>query len=404
VEPQRPTFGTRRAYCKEHPLTSMGVRELKKTSAAVSVAVAVMAAALSPSAAAGGESCGGRPATIVGSHRSETIEGTRFADVIAALGGNDVIRSLAGNDLVCGGEGNDKVIAANGHDMVRGQGGNDTMQGGRGDDRLDGGGDADTASYKDSDTPVSANLDIRAAIGEGADALVAVERLIGSDHADTLTGDAGRNSITGLGGADRIEALGGIDIQKGGVGDDRISGGDGVDSHYGGPGDDFMDGGDGSDTPSFKFSPGPVTVDMAEGTATGEGDDTFVNMEIVAGSRHADTLLGDDESNTFYPLGGDDQVDGRGGFDFVLYVQSAGPVVVDLLEGSSSGEGADTLTSIGGAVGSAYDDELRGDDSDNALYGVGGDDTLDGRGGDDVLSGGPDTDSCTNGETLDTCE
>lgn len=377
----------------------------KKTIAVQVLVVLGVAGAPAPGAAAGGHSCGGRAATIVGSARNERIKGTRFADVIVGLGGRDVIKSLGGKDVVCGGDGNDKIVAGNGHDTVWGEGGNDTMQGGRGGERLDGGPGDDTVSYKDSDTPVDANLDIGGAIGQGADRLVEVERLIGSGHSDTLTGDAGRNSITGLGGADRIEGLGGPDVQKGGVGDDRIHGGDGLDSHYGGPGDDFMDGGEGQDTPSFKFSPDPVTVDLAEGTATGEGSDTFVGMEVVAGSRHGDTLLGDEGSNTFFPLGGDDHVDGRDGFDFVVYVQSPARVVVDLLAGSSSGgEGSDALVSIEGAVGSAYDDDLSGDDLANALYGVGGEDTLDGRGGSDFLSGGPDTDACHDGETLDSCE
>jgi Ca2+-binding RTX toxin-like protein len=166
-----------------------------------------------------------------------------------------------------------------------------------------------------------------------------------------------------------------------------------------------MDGGDGSDAPSFKFSPNPVTVDLNEGTATGEGDDTFINMEIVAGSRHGDTFLGDTAGNTFYPLGGDDTVDGGDGFDFVVYVQSPAAIVLDLLAGTATGgEGNDSLTSIEGAIGTAYDDELYGSDGDNALYGSGGDDALDGRGGSDFLSGGPDIDSCTNGEELDSCE
>jgi Ca2+-binding RTX toxin-like protein len=382
----------------------MPVEEVRMKRLGAVLAAGLIAGAVAP-ARAGGESCGGRNATIVGTAKGEKIRGTRFADVIVGGGGTDVITSLAGNDYVCGGDGNDKVITGNGHDNVWGEGGNDTMQGGRGDDRLDGGGDTDTASYKDSETPVDANLSIRSAIGEGADAIVDVERLIGSEHGDTLTGDDGKNSITGLGGADRIEGLGGPDIQKSGIGDDRIHGGDGLDSHYGGPGDDFMDGGEGSDTPSFKFSADPVIVDVGEGTAEGEGSDTFINMEIVAGSRHGDTFIGDGESNTFYPLGGDDHVDGREGFDFVFYVQSPAAIVLDLLAGTvSGGEGDDTLTSIEGAVGSAYDDEMSGDDGDNSLYGVGGDDTLDGRGGADFLSGGQDTDTCTNGEELDTCE
>ncbi len=375
----------------------------KKAAAGVLLALGLVSG-VTVSASAAPEKCGGRRVTIFGTEKADRITGTRFADVISGFGSPDVIRGLGGRDYVCGGAGNDKIMVANGDDRAWGQRGRDTMLGGRGDDRLDGGGGADTASYRESDTPVDANLTIRAAIGEGADALVDVERLVGSDHGDTLTGDEAKNAIIGRGGPDRIEGMGGPDVQKSGIGDDRIHGGDGRDSHYGGPGDDFMDGGAGTDTPSFKFSRSAVVVDLAEGTAEGEGSDTFINMEIVVGSRRGDSFFGDDTANTFYPLGGDDQVDGRGGFDFAIFLQSSRAVIVDLLAGTATGEGDDTLTSVEGAVGTAYDDTLRGDDGDNALYGLGGDDDLDGRGGSDVLNGGPDTDTCTNGEDVDGCE
>ncbi len=356
------------------------------------------------SAGAAVERCGGRRVTIFGTEQADRISGTRYADVISGFGGADVIEGLGGRDYLCGGDGNDRIIAGNGDDNVWGQRGHDTMQGGRGGDRLDGGGRADTASYKGADTPVDANLSISAAIGEGADALVDVERLIGSDHPDVLTGDDGRNLISGVGGADRIDGMGGRDVQRGGIGDDRIHGGDGHDVHYGGPGADFTDGGDGTDLQSFRFSSRAVTVDVAEGTATGEGSDTFGNMEIIEGSRRGDSLWGDDTANTFYPLGGNDAVDGRGGFDFVVFVQSLLAVTVDLGGGVASGNGDDSLTSIEGVVGTLFEDALTGDDGDNALYGLHGDDELDGRGGSDYLNGGPDTDTCTNGEDLDGCE
>ena len=70
------------------------------------------------------------------------------------------------------------------------------------------------------------------------DVLTGIEHLIGSDHADQLTGD---------GGANRLEGGDGGDLLIGGAGADTLIGGDGNDRLNGGAGADTLTGGDGAD-------------------------------------------------------------------------------------------------------------------------------------------------------------
>ena len=332
-------------------------------------------------------SCLGKAATIVGTAGKDKLKGTAKADVIVALAGNDSIKGLGGNDRVCGGDGND------------------VAHGGPGDDRLDGGGGSDKAAFLASAAGVTASLTDGTATGEGTDVLTAIEGLQGSAHDDTLIGSDDGNGLSSGGGHDTIEGRGGNDVQKSGPGNDTILGGEGIDSHYGGLGDDEMDGGPGQDAAAFKFSPVGVKASFTNGKATGEGNDSFTNMEILVGSRHDDELRGDDGDNAFYPLEGNDDVDGGEGSDQVLYVQATGGVVVDLATGMVSGaDGNDTLAGIETVIGSQHNDSLSGDDGFNYLVGVGGNDTLDGRGDFDALDGGNGTDSCLNGEDNIRCE
>jgi uncharacterized repeat protein (TIGR01451 family) len=86
-----------------------------------------------------GPSCGGKPATILGTEGDDVITGTEQRDVISALGGDDQVNSLGGKDSVCGKSGNDKLKGKGDADLVKGGGGRDTVKGGGGDDTLKGG-------------------------------------------------------------------------------------------------------------------------------------------------------------------------------------------------------------------------------------------------------------------------
>lgn len=80
--------------------------------------------------------CGGLPATTVGTAGNDTLTGTKKRDVIVGLAGDDVITGLKGNDILCGGEGNDVLISGKGNDLLSGGAGTDSCNGGGGKDRV----------------------------------------------------------------------------------------------------------------------------------------------------------------------------------------------------------------------------------------------------------------------------
>jgi Ca2+-binding RTX toxin-like protein len=257
--------------------------------------------------------------------------------------------------------------------------------------------------------------------------------IVGTSRADVLEGTRRRDIISGLGGRDTIKGLGGDDLICGfngadtiigGSGADLLSGDGGNDSVSGGAGDfdnlwgfsgnDVLNGGGGFDWVLYRGAPGPVTLDLSAGSATGEGTDTLSGIEGVVGSRFDDVLTGGDANNTFQAEDGNDTIDGGGGLDFASFFLSPAPVTVDLTAGTATGEGTDTLAGIENVVGSGdFGDTLMGDAQANMLLGSGGDDSvsggdgddeLDGGGGTDALDGGIGTDTCLNGETIANCE
>jgi Ca2+-binding RTX toxin-like protein len=89
--------------------------------------------------------CKGKPATIIGTARSDVRVGSRGRDVIVGLGGNDRLSGLAGNDLICGGKGKDNLSGGKGKDKLYGQKGKDKLRGKAGRDLCVGGPGNDTA-------------------------------------------------------------------------------------------------------------------------------------------------------------------------------------------------------------------------------------------------------------------
>ena len=150
-------------------------------------------------------------------------------------------------------------------------------------------------------------------------------------------------------------------------------------------GDDSFTGTPGSSggTVSYVHASAGVTVDLnlqtvanstgtAHGTAPGDlagiGTDTFFGgVQVVRGSDFDDTLLGSNNVNgpeVFEGRGGNDNIDGRGGFDRVFYEfrlddNVTGGVVVNLAAGTVDGDasiGSDTLRSIEAVRGTNFVD------------------------------------------------
>ena len=350
--------------------------------------------------------------TLIG---TEWVFGSSHDDVLTGDAGANILDGYLGHDILDGGAGDDQLY---------GQDGNDVLEGGAGADTLDGGDGIDIASYEGSAAGVT--VDLLANTGTGGDAegdtFANVEWVYGSASNDTLTGDTFHNGLYGRGGNDYL---------IGGVGDDALYGEDGNDTLRGGAGADTLDGGAGIDIVHYDFSTaGGITLDLGLGTGVG-GDaqgDTFTGIENVYATNFADDLTGDGNGNTLFGNGGndtihgaagndsivggsgndtitggdgsdalrggdgDDSLDGGNGIDTVYYDWSAAGVTVDLLLGTATGEGTDTLTNIENVVGSSHNDQLWGGAGVGTLAGGDGNDNLISGAGATVLDGGSGTD------------
>ncbi|MBT9311095.1 bluetail domain-containing putative surface protein [Leptothoe kymatousa] len=217
--------------------------------------------------------------------------------------------------------------------------------------------------------------------------------IVGGTGADTLTGSAAGELIQGLGDRDVLFGLGGDDTLEGGTGIDRLIGGTGADTIIGGPGNDIAE---------YNESDAGVVIDLTQGTGFGghaEGD-TFIDVENLKGSNFDDQLTGNARRNVLFGLDGNDTLsgeagadaliggagadtlDGGAGNDIALYNNSAAGVTVNLATGVGTGGDAegDVLIDIERLTGSAFDDQLIGNEKRNTLIGGAGADTLVGAG------------------------
>lgn len=265
----------------------------------IAAPVAVLAThSLASAAPAGGPTCQGLRASIVGTPGDDFLRGTAGRDVIVGLAGNDTLVGLQGNDVLCGNTGMDILLGGPGNDrLYGGRDGKftpfdadnsrvfgDYLEGGPGADRLNGGSDPrmgkgrsahrDVISFANAKNGVRVDLRRGTARGEGKDTLAAgLLHILGSHAADTVK--AGRASLM---------------------------------------------------------------------TSTGAGNDTII------GSRRADLLNPDGRSTTINGVrrdphigsGGADTVRGRGGNDDILSIRGR-----DRLFG---GTGNDQVTSFSGQI------------------------------------------------------
>lgn len=429
-----------------------GMRQRSVVSFFSVVLIVPLLGAYSPALA--GPSCMGRRATLVGTGGPDRLEGTRGSDVIAARGGKDLIIAKGGRDYVCGGGDEDLISGGRGGDRIRGEGGRDTMFGfggadvlhggpgrdvlfgGRSPDRLYGalgsdildggthddklidrggvyqgfwggpgddyiaGGLFDAVFFTGAGRGVRVDLHAGTARGEGADEIVGVGTVDGSRFDDVLLGDPSANGLFGGAGNDVLDGRGSpatletdetiafADVLGGGRGDDRMIGGEGL---------TFAD-----------FSGGAaVSVDLAAGSAEGQGRDVLTTIQGVFGSRHDDSLRGDDRDNAFVPGEGRDSLDGRLGDDAIAfwYGVTREGVTVDLAAGIATAAccAPDSFAQIESIFGSPGRDTLLGDDGVNRIFGNERADSIAGRAGDDYLDGGGGVDSIDGGEGIDTC-
>jgi Ca2+-binding RTX toxin-like protein len=419
---------------------------------------------------------------IDGDGYNDVFRGNNEANVLRGFGGNDRLQGRGGADTLDGGAGidvadysgsldvdidltratqigshaqgdvligieevdgsafGDKIRGNTSANYLFGAGGNDLLEGRGGADTLNGGAGIDTASYESSTSGVTVRLDdvvagtASSATGGHAtgDTLISIENLVGSAHADLLTGSSINNRIEGGGGADEIHGLAGADVLSGGDGNDVIVGGQQNDVIDGGFGNDTLSGGDHVDTVSFEsWDPTGIFVQLDEqirielgnGNALGSATRTVTNrvtgatsteidslssFENVTGSNRGETILGNSGVNvlegrggndTLVGRGGNDTLDGGSGVDTADYDLNSARVVVTLRDGadgtaveSGATQSTDTLRNIENVRGSAFNDDIFGNRENNRLSGGRGDDNISGGDGDDVLIGGAQTD------------
>ncbi|MEY3202156.1 MAG: hypothetical protein RIR70_1706, partial [Pseudomonadota bacterium] len=301
--------------------------------------------------------------------------------VLPAQGvGNDV-QAGGGNDTIVGGAGHDLIDGGEGNDQIRGAGGNDTLIGGFGDDLLDGGTGSNTADYSSASGRISVSLQTGRAIGTGigADTLMSIQKVIGGQGNDTLSG----NTLL-------TDAATNVTLD-GSAGDDFLSGG---------RGNDLLDGGNsgnGYDTASYAgtteavkitltgLGGGKVVGTLADDPAQSTvGTDTLTNIDAIVGGSGDDTFAGMFDG---YAL------DGHLGNDVLDFSAEGAALTIDLAAGRVANQsGQMTVSGFEQVLSGEGADSLSGGDVNESLFGAGGNDTLIGGKGDDTLDGGANTD------------
>ncbi|WP_134498857.1 calcium-binding protein [Microvirga pakistanensis] len=247
----------------------------------------------------------------------EIVGGGSGADTISGSVGNETLSGGAGEDRIDGRGGNDALDGGAGNDTLHDGSGQDTMSGGEGNDRIivatdcdrdryDGGSGNDTLDLSDTASGVAVDLSQETASGSeiGNNIVTDFESVSGGSGNDTLSGVAGDETLSGGAGDDRIAGRDGDDLLDGGTGDDMLADGTGRDTVSGGRGndvisaeadggDDAFDGGEGRDTLDYSSSEEGITVDLTEGTASGNdiGTDTFSGIECVVGGSGDDRFV-----------------------------------------------------------------------------------------------------------------
>lgn len=207
-----------------------------------------------------------------------------------------------------------------------------------------------------------------------------------------------------------VAGTSGADVIVGTAGNDVINAGGGADVICGLGGNDTVTGAAGNDV--IDGGPGTDTVSFATASTAVVID--FVTRKATGKGTGADTLtsvegaIGSKYGDTFVSSRVAERIDGRAGGDTVSYAKVTARVVVRLDQRKATGAGgSDVLVSLENAIGTRAGDALTGTSGTNTLTGGAGNDVLSALGGNDRLIGGTGRDTCVGGtgrDTAVTCE
>lgn len=332
--------------------------------------------------------------------------GAAVAVSLAVSGAQDTggagIDTLSEIENLIGSSFNDALTGSAANNALSGGGGDDVLAGGAGDDVMTGGDGIDTASYAGVSSGVAVSLAIvtnQNTGGAGIDRLAGVEGLIGSDHDDTLTGNALANTLVGGLGDDALLGGGGADT----IVDE--AGASGVASILGGGGDDVIalsgtfasgvvNGGAGVDQVTFGGLGDAVAFTGVEilNTTGGVTTASAAQFRAFATIRRSESDLAGAVTLAFTTGGVLNLTNKAAGRD----VHLTGSTIIDVITGSDGNDVIDGLAGGDTLNGGAGDDTLTGGDGADKLNGGDGADTLHGGAGNDTIGGGVGNDTITD--------
>ena len=325
----------------------------------------------------------------------------------AASGDQSLIEALTAswNFNFIGNVASDGFVGGAFNDIFTGRAGNDVLEGEFGYDRANYGGSAGPVNVQLADgvvTEYDAGM-----IVTGVDTLRSIELVTGSNFADTFSaGPSGSNPwgfgalSTNSGSTVTANVNGAFNEFEGRGGNDDITGNGQTRISYLHATAGVLVTFDASSWDPGNLAPG------AAGTAVGDasvGEDNFVGVNSVRGSNFDDTFYGRDNptqtAENFEGMGGDDWIDGGGGFDRAIYFLAADDtgITVDLAGGLVIGgahTGTDTLRSVEAVWGTDFADSFNaiGFGASSANEGsFGGFNEFEGGGGDDQIIGNGNT-------------
>ena len=162
--------------------------------------------------------------------------------------------------------------------------------------------------------------------------------------------------------------------------------------------------GNATDTQSLTITVGNDMSETFTGTAARDILTGTIDGDTLLGLAGDDDLVAGDGDDVLNGGAGNDRLDGGAGSDSAIYADAAGAVRVDLqlaIAQNTGAAGKDLLIGVEHLTGSAFNDQLSGNDLDNRLIGGAGIDTIKGAAGDDMLIGDDGNDLIEGGAGAD---
>ena len=162
--------------------------------------------------------------------------------------------------------------------------------------------------------------------------------------------------------------------------------------------------GNATDTQSLTITVGNDRFETFTGTAARDVLTGTIDGDTLLGLAGDDDLAAGDGDDVLNGGAGNDRLDGGTGSDTAIYADAAGAIRVDLqlaIAQNTSAAGKDLLIGVEHLTGSAFNDQLSGNDLDNRLLGGAGIDTIKGAAGDDMLIGDEGNDLIEGGAGAD---